>query len=241
MGMNTVRVVNKKKPFENLRFERKFIIEHDELSNIIENIVFSNSFGFREIFERRQVNNIYFDDTKNTFYNENVSGDGWRKKYRIRWYGDDFFQVQSPTLEIKRKYGEVGDKISHKMSGFELSLQRESVDTIYEKVMDYFRSRDIIVFDNMSNLFPKLYNTYERRYFISDCDKFRITLDYNMAYYNPHYGHYFRELPANPEEIIFELKYSTMHDNECRILTQSLDERLSKNSKYVRGVDLVYS
>ncbi len=229
-----------KKPYHNLRFERKFVLDNADLERAIESLVFTSEFGFKEVFERRKVNNIYFDDANSSCYYENVSGDGWRRKYRIRWYGDDFFSIRKPTLEIKKKFGEVGDKISFKMPDFEADLSKFSADQINTKVLNYFKNNNSEGYNAFLHLSPKLYNSYERRYFLSFCERFRITLDYNMEYYNPNYGLYFNENMVDTDEIILELKYETQHDGLSRVLSQKIYERLSKNSKYVRGVDLVY-
>jgi hypothetical protein len=42
------------------------------------------------------------------------------------------------------------------------------------------------------------------------------------------------------DDIILELKYLTRDDFKARKLSQSFDQRLSKNSKYVRGYDMLY-
>ena len=42
----------------NLRYERKFVFEGFYLEDIIQQVVMTNRFGFREVFEERGVNNI---------------------------------------------------------------------------------------------------------------------------------------------------------------------------------------
>ena len=245
MGMNTAKAANKgfnEANLKNFRYERKFVLENTALEDVITKIVLTNSYGFAEIFERRTVNNIYFDDRNSSFYRENVSGDGIRKKYRIRWYGDYFKNVKNATLEIKKKFGEVGDKISYKLKDFEIDdLQRFDIDQIQNQVCNYFHASNQKLLYTFQYLMPKLYNSYERRYFLSSCGKFRITLDYNMKYYNPNYKYFYNENLVNIDEVILELKYGTIDDFEGRKLSQEMTPRLSKNSKYVRGFDLIYN
>ena len=224
----------------NHRYERKFIYEHGTPEDLIETIVLSNSFCFREIFHRRTVNNIYYDDQAMSFYHQNVSGDELRDKYRLRWYGDAFEIINNPVLEIKKKYGTVGDKLSFALSGFTHNLQQHPLSETQEKVyQDILSKHTPELALKLSQLNPSLYNSYERRYFLSDCDKFRITIDYNMAFYNPHFTNY-ESSKAQLTDIILELKYNVSDDKESRKLTQTLTSRLSKNSKYVRGVDLIH-
>ena len=224
---------------QSLRFERKFVYPSNFFTSedVINMVVLRNGFGFSEIYERRKVNNIYFDDCHHTFYKMNVAGDGLRKKYRLRWYDDNFFKVHNPTMEVKKKYGEVGDKYSHRLKGFEMDLNTVSLQQISEALGNAIS--DLELKSNFSLLSPTLFNSYERRYFLSYCGKFRITIDYNMLFYNPHQLPY--HLSASGiDDIILELKYDTKDDMESRKISQQFRERVSKNSKYVRGYEIFH-
>ena len=225
----------------NLRFERKFVYESGTPEDIISTVILSNSFCFREIFHRRTVNNIYYDDQVMSFYHQNVSGDEHRDKYRLRWYGDAFETIQNPVLEIKKKYGTVGDKLSFALSEKTFNLHTQSSQEIDQKIVDTIKETHTLELAlKLSNLQPSLYNSYERRYFLSACGNFRITIDYNMAFYNPHFPNY-EMTKAQLPDIILELKYKVPYDNESRLLTQQFKTRLSKNSKYVRGINLIHN
>lgn len=226
--------------YHSLRFERKFIFEEMLLEDIIQNIVLCNPYCFKEIFCRRSVNNIYFDDQNMSFYRQNVAGDANREKYRLRWYGDDFSQVSNPTFEIKKKYGETGDKYSYKLKNTLFSLndtKATGAQSIIEAAL--LEAENTTLYNNLRQLEPALYNTYERRYFLSHCERFRITLDYNMSFYNIKSNDFLRS-KISADDIVLELKYERAHDDESRNLTQHLPVRLSKNSKYVRGIDLFF-
>lgn len=226
--------------YHSLRFERKFIFEEMLLEDIINNIVLCNPYCFKEIFHRRSVNNIYFDDQNMSFYRQNVAGDANREKYRLRWYGDDFTQINNPTFEIKKKFGETGDKYSYKLKNLSLDLNEVTANEVQSIIeAKLLTEENTSLFANLKQLQPALYNTYERRYFLSHCERFRITLDYNMSFYNIKSRNFLAsKISAN--DIVLELKYERVHDDESRNLTQYLPVRLSKNSKYVRGVDLFY-
>ena len=218
--------------FYNLRFERKFVYKEQNADDIIEAIVFTNKFCFKEIYSRRRVNSIYFDDNNLTFYRMNVSGDGIREKFRIRWYGDDFSLLSNPAIEVKKKFGEVGDKYSYKIDDFNVNLRNYSVD----KFNSLFQTKIIEpkLVSKFNCIFPTLYNSYERRYFLSDCGKFRITIDYNMVFYNPNTKD-FELSKSSLSDVILELKYNTEDDKDAREVAQTFKTRLSKNSKYIRG------
>ncbi|MFC4635170.1 VTC domain-containing protein [Dokdonia ponticola] len=224
----------------NHRYERKFLYEGITPEDLIETVVLVNSFCFREIFHRRTVNNIYYDDQSMSFYHQNVSGDELRDKYRLRWYGDAFESISNPVLEIKKKYGVVGDKLSFALSGNTYNLHDQplaEIQKIIHQNIGENHTRELAL--KLSNLTPSLYNSYERRYFLSDCGNYRITIDYNMVFYNPHFSEYTMTKAQLPD-VVLELKYKVINDKESRKLTQTLSARLSKNSKYVRGIDLIH-
>ena len=45
-------------------------------------------FFFKEQYQNRKVNSIYFDDLNYSSIKQNLDGVSDKKKYRIRWYGD---------------------------------------------------------------------------------------------------------------------------------------------------------
>ncbi|MCH9660388.1 MAG: VTC domain-containing protein [Bacteroidetes bacterium] len=222
-----------------LRFERKFVYPAANTTDIIESEVLNNPFLFQEIYTRRTVNNIYFDDVAMSFYHQNVSGVDIRDKYRLRWYSDNYNTIENPVFEIKKKYGLVGDKLSFKLTGFKWDLKKHSLDETMTAILDAVKEKTTQELHlNLSTLSPSLYNSYERRYFLSNCEDFRITIDYHMNFYNPQFKNY--ELSkVGLEDVVLELKYKRNKDKESRGLTQHLQSRLSKNSKYVRGIDLI--
>ena len=42
---------------------------------------------FREVYPLRQVNNIYFDTQEYVLLQHHIDGNQYRKKLRLRWYG----------------------------------------------------------------------------------------------------------------------------------------------------------
>ena len=224
---------------KNLRFERKFIYQNVDLEDVIQR-VFANSFCFKEVFVKRKVNNIYFDDNNYSFYKQNVAGVGKREKFRLRWYGDDFNDIKDPTFEIKIKYGEVGDKISHKIEGFRASLNESSKEEICLLLSKNIKISNNALRSKYEQLQPTLYNSYERKYYLSFCEKFRITLDYNQEFFDPNSVKFLLSKQVIDErEIVLELKYNIENDDEARRITQELNSRLTKNSKYVNGVERI--
>jgi SPX domain protein involved in polyphosphate accumulation len=224
-----------------LRFERKFIYKHISAEDIIQTEILTNPFCFKEVYHRRTINNIYFDDHDLTFYKQNVSGDGEREKYRLRWYTDVFSEINSPTFEIKKKMGDVGDKYSFKMKDTQFSLKNNSLKEIQKTLQQTMEDQNnLILATKLKSTKPAIFNSYERRYFLSNCKKYRITVDYNMCFYNPNTSN-FSTSKITTDDIILEFKYALPQDTQSREVSQHFSTRLSKNSKYVTGVETVYN
>lgn len=241
MATNMVKVADSPllvtQPNSNLRFERKFVFTDTRHEDIV-NRVHKNSFGFIEVFHRRKINNVYFDDSNYNFYKQNVEGVAHRKKLRLRWYGIDTTLIENPTIEIKKKIGEVGDKESYKLRDKKFNLNEHKVRDLQNFMIEHSEDYPALNYF-LKGLQPTLLNTYERRYFLSFCKRFRITVDFNQYFYNPNYGSFkTSELPL-PETVV-ELKYALEDDADAREVSQQIGTRLSKNSKYVNGLNLLY-
>jgi len=221
----------------NLRFERKFVFLNTHYEDIVQR-VHQNSFGFKEVFHQRKINNVYLDDSNYNFYKQNVEGVANRRKLRLRWYGNDTMTIEDPTIEIKKKIGEVGDKDSFKLKGEKTSLNEICPSDLKDFMLQ--NTEHILPLNNLIKvLHPTLLNTYERRYFLSFCRRFRITIDFDQNFYNPNYTFFNRSRrPLN--DIVVELKYDLKDDLEARQVSQQIGSRLSKNSKYVTGINLLY-
>ena len=223
---------------ENYRFERKFIIP-ERLTHSIEEVIKSNSALMRKIFYPRFVNNIYFDNPSFRFYFENIDGVCERMKMRIRWYGNLKDRIKKPVLELKQKHGLTGTKSFFRMPSFNLSdiYQPGFLSSLFQKANLDMRKKNLIL-----SLKPTLINRYQRKYFLSLDQKFRLTIDDHLEYFPV----------SSPEQLssgglkdslsmIMELKYSPIYQLESANLTQEFPFRVIKNSKYVRGVQIIYN
>lgn len=125
------------------------------------------------------------------------------------------------------------------MKDTSFELASNNPQEIKRKVEQKIRAlKNIELATKLNFIEPSLFNSYERRYFLSDCGNYRITLDYNQCFYNPNIN----DLASSKvciDDIVLELKYATKFDDESRKLTQYLKARLSKNSKYVTGIDAI--
>ena len=220
---------------ETARFERKFVLENSSLSYA--KMLMKTSVGvFSPIYEKRRVNNMYFDTPNLTSYYENHFGKSDRTKIRVRWYGETLGEIIDPILEIKIKHGAAGKKKSYPLKSFNLKegISRQDWNKI-------FQSSDLpdMVRAELKRNIPTLLNSYEREYFQSFDEMFRFTVDYNLNFFNvKSMISSFREKSLPENTIILELKYDLKEDKEVKKITKALPVRLGKFSKYIRGVEI---
>jgi SPX domain protein involved in polyphosphate accumulation len=221
---------------EELRHERKFLIT-DYSALEVEQLLKYHPACFTEIYHQRQINNIYFDSPGFDSYYGNIEGDTERTKARIRWYGDLFSEKIDSTLEFKIKKGLLGKKDFYSLSSFALNeqfskqqiIQALDVDTVPRNIRD-----------RMISLQPVLLNTYFRKYFISADKQFRITIDKDLTYYRISYvGNTFLNKVKDHKAVVLELKYDSQLENDAKEIGNKFSFSMTKNSKYLQGVERV--
>jgi len=207
-----------------MRYEKKYQILHLSKS-AVEQIIRLHPAGFRKGFPDRQVNNIYFDTLDLQTCLHNMDGINQRKKFRLRWYGKNLKELKKPTFEIKIKHNELGRKINTAMPDTLLS-PLSGITTRINKLNKTIR------------LYPTLLNSYERSYFITHGNKFRITIDWNMQFYKPLHKDGFHIFPCTKQSIILEVKYAQSESEKASTILKYLPFRQTKSSKYVTGISL---
>ncbi|MBA64265.1 MAG: hypothetical protein CMG55_00540 [Candidatus Marinimicrobia bacterium] len=215
------------------RYERKFVFKNSNAKDI-QTLVKLNQSGFHEIFHKRCIYNIYFDDLNFTNYYDNIDGVAKRVKYRIRWYDDFFSGSKYANLEKKSKVGLLVEKESFPLPNFYLN---KNVNMNY--YLKQKRNDEELNVINNSNLFPVLINKYKRRYFLSRNKNFRITIDSNIEASRIKKNINFNPISQFNEKIILELKYDAKHDFKANLITKYFHTRLNKNSKYVNAFEFL--
>ena len=132
-------------------------------------------------------------------------------------------------LEIKSKRGYETKKESQKLNKLDKLnyLEPRNLEIILDEVNQIIKSKN--------KLYPILTTHYEREYFISNQNKVRATVDYNLESI---YLKNMSELKIKKNfypECILELKYSTKIDRLVRHKLNEMSLRLSKNSKFVQS------
>ncbi len=210
-----------------MRYERKFRVEHMSVA-ALQQILQLHPASFQELYPDRQINNIYLDTPQLTTWNDNIYGVNQRKKYRIRWYGQDLRDVRSAKLELKIKHNELGSKKSFSIPDFRM----EEIERVCQELPQLDPSFPF--------LRPSLINTYQRSYLMSFDGRFRLTIDRDMCFYpysgTLNSGAFDLAKPMHDPALILEIKYEAADDSLVEQITQHLPFRQSRHSKYVTGV-----
>ena len=211
-----------------LRLERKYIIDNFLANDFLSYLKFS-SLCFNEIFHQRIVNNIYFDDSANSFVQDNIEGYGIRTKVRLRCYGVDGFKNTNQYffLELKKRNNEMNYKHIFKVSKFDKT--RFNIFSFFKTLIEDNKNLPAV---DLINLIPTIQNSYKRRYFLSRSGNIRVTQDTNLIFSSPLSTDF-------PEKFfsknIFEIKYQPKDEDEAAILMKELPFLVQKCSKYVVG------
>lgn len=208
-----------------MRFERKYRVDNLSMQHILQ-IIKSHPASFSSLYPDRSIHNIYFDTPHLACLNDNLGGVNTRKKYRVRWYGEDIKTIINPTLEIKYKENELGGKTLLDIPAFSLSDIQALQQEVNQKI------------PQQHTLQPVLLNSYQRSYWATSDKKFRITVDSNLRFHALLHSRRFFKYIHHDHTTIVELKYEQEDDYELSRITRFLPFRLSKNSKYVNGVML---
>jgi SPX domain protein involved in polyphosphate accumulation len=145
----------------------------------------------------------------------------------MRWYGDLSENLREPVLEIKSKLNLQGEK---KL----LPLP----DCTWQELPEQVQAQLQIQFPDQS-FQPSLVNTYERTYYRSMDGRFRLTVDSDMAFglWQP----WRFDAPVKDQtNLVLELKYEAENDSTADEIASHLPLRVSKHSKYARGIALAY-
>ena len=207
------------------RYELKYAIDYVN-ADAITAAILTHPASFSKAFPDRQVNNIYLDTLNFDCFHQNVDGNEHRSKMRLRWYGESVSPTPISTLEIKHKKAELGWKENFKVQSNNLNSNTALMEAVHA------------VRPSPSLLTPVLHNTYQRAYYLSSDEKFRVTIDTEQRFRIP-FG-VMTPLMTAQIPVILELKYAAEDAAHAREITNYMKFRQTKNSKYVTGVEALY-
>ena len=223
---------------ETYRYERKFLLEDLPIWQASA-IIKLHPAMFSETYPPRYVNNLYLDSPDMENYYDNVNGAAQRRKVRVRWYGTPFGQVNHPVLEIKVKNGLAGTKYAYPLAPFCLD---QSFSSRYFRSILLNSSLPENVYRDLCRFKVVLLNRYDRYYYASRDGHFRVTLDSQMSFYrvNSSIGNSFIHRQINHHNLVVEMKYDIDQDLNANKVASFFPFRVTKNSKYVEGIERVY-
>ena len=159
-------------------------------------------------------------------YTENVDGVSERRKFRVRWYGEQVKEIHSPKLEIKIKSNQLGRKESFPVDEFSL----DDFKKVSAQVSSYSQLK--------LNFLPTLVNSYRRSYYGTTDGRFRITIDWDLRYFSLLRSTRFTRYAIWDDATVLELKYEESLDEAADPILQFIPFRQTKSSKYVTGMNL---
>jgi len=190
------------------RLEEKLYITNDALFEFKKYI---NEKGASEIYKKRIIESLYFENKYMQMYKDSIEGLTPRKKIRIRKYPDQeknkfYEEVKITGAEGKFKTRNIIDN-----KGYEDKINRGIYDSQYGLCK------------------PKLYIKYEREYL--KLDDVRITIDKNIEFTN-----YPKRLTLKDQRIIIEIKTS-VKKNLDQLMNIFPFQRI-RFSKYCNGIEI---
>ncbi len=178
------------------------------------------------------VRSIYFDDFRLSACRANLDGLGTRRKLRLRWYDslapstDFFFEIKWRDNRVTGKH-RLHLRSSKAICDMPYSeIRRNLESTIPEPLM-----RDLMMYSE-----PIVIVQYNREHFATD-DGLRITLDYDLTYYDQTGCQFIStSFPKRLEGLlVLEGKTPVGRETELRRWLHPLSPRVGRCSKYVHG------
>ncbi|MFM9950192.1 MAG: VTC domain-containing protein [Saprospiraceae bacterium] len=207
-----------------MRYERKYKVERLERA-ALEQMILVHPVAFEKAFPDRQINNVYWDTLNWDNAQDSLNGVSMRTKIRVRWYGAIENLIKNPVLEIKSRSNQLGGKTLEPLPD---CTWQELQTLVGERLQLWFPDKTYQA---------ALVNTYQRAYYRSMDGRFRLTLDGEMLY-GPCLPWHFAT-PFEDTGMVVELKYNAQEDAAADEIAAHLALRMTKHSKYTRGVSLV--
>ena len=220
------------------RNEWKYLItkaESKELSSRIGSLLERDRFANDEGWYT--VQSIYFDDIYDSCLQKNISGDGIRYKYRIRYYNDSFERI---VLERKEKYNSYCYKESCELSQNELKdiLQGNVNELLWQE--SRLKKEFALAILN-KGFSPKANISYKRYAFVESISNVRITFDSEIKVnddfeYDDYFqeNKYYREI-INDKYNVLEVKFDYILPSYIRRIFLSKTFNQQAFSKYYQG------
>jgi hypothetical protein len=195
------------------RIENKYEVSIKKINNFYK---FLKNNNVKQLYDKRQINSIYFDNIYKDSFCNSEEGTVPRKKIRLRYYGsDDYSNKNELLLEKKINSYDGKYKTSVKVKNFKKLIKFGIYDDFY------------------GNCNPVVVVNYIREYY--KLDKFRITFDRNIKYKIFGKKTFFKDL----EQCILEIKVNNLYlENEIDNVFPFKKIRYSKYANSIRSLKL---
>lgn len=213
-------VIYMEKHQNNYRHEIKYLVSKLDESDFLRDITLN---GFLEIYSKRKINNIYFEDYSFNSYIDNYEGYSRREKIRIRWYGDTYSK-SNKKIEFKIKKENVNYKKFFDL-GEIIFIDPIEKNDFKEAIMQI---QDLELQKKMYDKFPVVFNSYKRSYFLNENLDIRITIDNDLEYKS-----FFTNNISFEKNLVVEIKYDQTN-NFVNYFDSYM--QISKYSKFMKGI-----
>tara|TARA_B100000212_G_C27383533_1_gene538159 strand:- start:4147 stop:4833 length:687 start_codon:yes stop_codon:yes gene_type:complete len=212
------------------RYERKFQFDLGQENAIS---VFLRCENFKEIYKKREITSLYYDDYNYTNFIESEDGISKRSKIRARYYNEG---KEGFNLEYKIKE----DNLNWKRFETGESIQKNQLLPVRESTLG---SRIKICLPTIiKNVYsPKVLIRYLRKYFVSKDNSFRVTIDYKIRFSSAISSDKFIDIGVPRENLynVLELKYGNSISIDkvfIKKLSNNFNLNLSRYSKYCEAI-----
>lgn len=179
------------------------------------------------------VSSLYFDDYRNSAYNDKLSGVINRKKYRIRIYNGSDKKI---NLERKIKNSDVCKKDSTQISRFEYEKILKGSFDIFNDTNDPIKSEFQMLLKT-KRLQPKVVVIYDRQAYTYEYGNVRIVFDSRLRTNFFLLDLFKQDLSINiveTNQVILEIKYSGFLPQIIKDTIQHSYGNMQAISKYIK-------
>ncbi|MBL8818840.1 MAG: polyphosphate polymerase domain-containing protein [Planctomyces sp.] len=179
------------------------------------------------------VRSVYLDDDQLSCCYANLNGLGIRNKVRLRWY-DSLLPDRTVYLEFKWRKSRVTGK--HR---YEVRSERPLTEITYDRL---FRDLEPSLPGELCGILlrnprPIVLVEYHREHFVSWDQQIRLTIDYQLAFYDQGGRATFTAdfVHRMPDVVILEAKGPVGTEGRIQEILFPLQVRAARFSKYVHG------
>lgn len=180
-----------------------------------------------------RIRSIYFDNLDDKALREKTDGVDQRKKFRIRYYNDDFSFI---TLEKKIKQGGLCKKLDARVSLEEVQKLLKG-DRAWMMLREDPLVRELYVRMKTEGLKPRVLVSYEREPYVYPAGNVRVTFDSNIRtslYHQSFLEPQVWDISAEEQkgQVVLEVKYDDFLPEVISHLIQTEGIRQQAFSKY---------